>query len=70
MTGLNLNGPQMEAMIDKIEAENKVTLEGNTQDGVSLEVGRTWRNGFGLAAYVRGKSRKTVEGGGKVEFKW
>lgn len=71
MTGLNLNGPEMQAMVDKIAAdENKVTLEGNTRDGVSLEVSRSWKNGWGVAGYARAKSRKDVQGGGKVEFKW
>lgn len=72
MTGLNLQGAEVQAMVDKIaaEAENKVTIEANTKDGVQIEAGRTWSNGFGLFAFGRAKSKKDATAGVKAEFKW
>jgi hypothetical protein len=72
MIGLNLEGAEMQSMLNKIAAENenKVTIEANTKDGVSVEAGRTWTNGFGLFAFGRAKSKKDAEAGVKAEFKW
>lgn len=72
MTGLNLKGAEMQAMLDKIQSENenKVTIEANTKDGVQVTAGRTWSNGFGVFGYGRAKSKKDAEAGVKAEFKW
>jgi hypothetical protein len=72
MIGLNLEGAEMEAMLNKIAAENenKVTIEANTKEGVQITAGRTWSNGFGFFGYGRAKSKKDAEAGVKAEFKW
>ncbi len=70
MVGLNLNGVEMQKQLEAIQAENKITLEANTKDGVSVEAGRTWSNGFGLAGFFRAKSKKDLSAGVKGEFKF
>lgn len=67
---LNLNGEEMRAMTDRIAAENKLSVEANTSDGVTLEAGRSWSNGFGFGAFFKMKSKKDRAAGVKGEWKW
>lgn len=69
---LNLNGPEIDAMVDKItkEQSNSVTIEANTKDGVTVGVQKTWAERLTFGAWGRAKSKKDVAAGVKGEFKW
>lgn len=67
---LNLNGPEINKMVDKIANENKLAVEANTVDGVTVTAAKTWSNGWGVAGYFRAKSKKDVEAGAKAEVTW
>lgn len=67
---LNLNGEEINKMVDKIAKENKLAIDANTSDGVTVTAAKTWSNGWGVAGYFRAKSKKDVAAGGKAEFTW
>lgn len=66
---LNLNGPEIQAMTEKIAAENKLSVGLNTADGLKVSAGRTWGRGF-FGAFVKAKSKKDVTAGIEGEVKW
>ena len=70
MAGLNLNGEEMRKMTERIAAENKLSVEANTANGVTVSAGRTWSNGFGIGAFFKARSKKDVAAGVKGEWKW
>lgn len=57
-------------MVDRIAAENKVSVEANTAEGLTVEAGRTWSNGFGIGAFFKMNRKKEKAAGVKGEFKW
>lgn len=67
---LDLNGAEITKMVDKIASENKLAVEANTADGVTVTAAKTWSNGWGVAGYFRAKSKKDIEAGGKAEWTW
>lgn len=67
---LNLNGEEMQKMTERIAAENKASVEFNTADGMTVEVGKTWAERFSLGAFFKMKSKKEKAAGVKGEVKW
>lgn len=69
---LNLNGPEIQEMVDRISCEksNSLTLEANTKDGVTVTAQKTWAERFSFGLWGRAKSKKDVTAGVKGEIKW
>ncbi len=66
---LDLNGPEIQAMTERIAAENKVTVSADTSTGLTVTAGKSWAKGA-IGAFFRMKSKKDKSAGVTGEFKW
>jgi len=60
----------MKKMTERIASENKLSVEINTSEGLTVEAGKTWRERFSLGAFFRLNTKKEKAGGVKGEIKW
>lgn len=70
MSGLNLNGEEMQKMTDRIATENRLKVQADTADGLTVEAGKSWRDKIYLGGFFRLKSKQDKAAGGKFEYKW
>lgn len=67
---LNLNGEEMRKMTERIVAENRLSVEVNTAEGLTVEAGKTWREKYSLGAFFRLNREKDKAAGVNGEIKW
>ena len=67
---LDLDGKALHDELARIESEGaQVEAEVDTE-GATAEVAYSWRNGWGVAAYVKSKWKGETVAGGRVSKKW
>lgn len=71
LTLLNLNGPELQAQLDRLAVEQKNDAEISVDTaGVEAEVSRTWANGWGVVAYAKAKWSGETTAGGRLTKKF